>query len=180
MTSFGSSGMRLVAAVSETTWADEQPALTPFSFILLLPEADSIPWWQYLHARFPVSLGWSTDLPPSPLPVYIDTKRWSSGTRRQTFELVVTSPRENFDWSLLGDDSVLVIRGTGTIPKSLRDSFVSVIQKEGHVICVGYNGTPASMVGLVDVEVPVEKLTRKKIGISPSDWRNFLNYTKWN
>jgi len=38
MLAFGSEEMRVVADVCESTWADEQPDLTPFSFVLLLPE----------------------------------------------------------------------------------------------------------------------------------------------
>ena len=178
MLAFGSEEMRVVADVCESTWADEQPDLTPFSFVLLLPEKEALPWWQYLHARFPLSLGFSKHQPPTPLPVYIDLKRWAGGTKHQLFDLVVTHPHEGFDWTLLGEDSVLVVKGQGSTD-TLASSFVSVIAKDDYIVGVGYNGTPTSLGGLKHVSPPPAP-KRTRAGMTPSTWRNFLRSTKWN
>jgi len=146
-TPMGSVAMGDAADVSERTWADEQPTLTPFNFLLLLAHADALGWWQYLHWRFPLALGWGEGAPPTPLPVYIDPERWVPEylkANENTFQLVVATP--TLDWHWVAPGGVLVLVDVDDVP-GLDTAFVAVQRVPGAVVGIGYLGTPVPLDG---------------------------------
>lgn len=147
-TPMASVAMGAAAAVSESTWADEQPVLTPLKFLLLLPEDDALGWWQYLHWRFPLSVGWGAGTPPAPTPLYVDPVRWLPNYLKASenlFSLVVATP-QTMDWARLDVQGVLVLVGVGGVP-GLERAFQLVVQRKECTVGVGYLGAPVSLKG---------------------------------
>jgi len=140
--------MGKAAHVSETTWADEQPVLTPIKFLLLLPESDALGWWQYLHWRFPMSVGWGAGSPPTPTPLYVDPVRWLPDYLKayeNLFGLVVATPA-SMDWARLDVQGVLVLVGVADV-MGLEKAFALVVRGNDYVVGVEYLGTPVSLEG---------------------------------
>lgn len=147
-TPMASVAMGRAAHVSEATWADEQAVLTPIKFLLLLPEADALGWWQYLHWRFPLAVGWGAGAPPSPPPLYIDPTRWLPNylkVSENLFGLIVTTP-DAMDWARLDVQGVIVVVGVTSVP-GLDRSFDLVVGGDDYVVGVSYRGTPVPLSG---------------------------------
>lgn len=147
-TPMASVAMGAAASVSEATWADEQPSLTPIKFLLLLPEADAIGWWQYLHWRFPLAVGWGAGTPPTPTPLYVDPVRWLPNYLKayeNLFSLVVATP-QTMDWARLDVQGVLVLVGVAGVP-GLDQAFQLVVQQDDCTVAVGYLGVPVPLEG---------------------------------
>jgi hypothetical protein len=145
-TPMASVAMGDAADVSESTWADEQPSLTPIKFILLLPEEAALGWWQYLHWRFPLAVGWGAGSPPAPAPLYVDPTRWLPNYLKASenlFSLVVATP-QTMDWARLDVQGVLVLVGVEGVP-GLDKAFSVVVQRDGCTVAVGYLGAPVSL-----------------------------------
>ena len=147
-TPMASVAMGRAAHLSEATWADEQAVLTPIKFLLLLPEADAVGWWQYLHWRFPLAVGWGAGAPPSPSPLYIDPTRWLPNYLKASenlYSLIVTTP-DAMDWARLDVQGVVVFVGVTSIP-GLDEAFSLVVGGTDYVVGVSYRGTPAPLSG---------------------------------
>lgn len=144
-TPMGSVVMSDATVISENTWANNGDTLMRFmqklNFIMLVPDEESIGWWQYLHWRFPKALGWGEKQPPNPLPVYIDVNRWIPdyvSADAQEFDVVVATP-ELLDWKHVKPGSVLVLIHVENDP-GFQNAFDKVLYPPGGgaVVGVGY------------------------------------------
>lgn len=147
-TPMASVAMGDAAAVSEATWADGQPVLTPIKFLLLLSEEAALGWWQYLHWRFPLAVGWGAGAPPTPVPLYVDPVRWLPNYLKayeNLFSLVVATPR-TMDWARLDVQGVLVLVGTSEV-SGLDTAFDLVVRLDDYTVAVGYLGVPVPLDG---------------------------------
>lgn len=147
-TPMASVAMGDAASVSEATWADEQPTLTRFKFLLLLPEEEALGWWQYIHWRFPLAVGWGAGAPPTPIPLYVDPTRWIPDylkVNENLFSLVVATP-QTMDWERLDKGGVLVLVGVTNTP-GLDKAFSVVMHHDDYMVGVGYLGMSVPLVG---------------------------------
>ena len=147
-TPMASVAMGRAARLSETTWADGQAVLTPIKFLLLLPEDDALGWWQYLHWRFPLAVGWGAGSPPVPTPLYVDPGRWLPNylkAHENLYSLIVTTPAA-MDWARLDIQGVLVLVGVADVP-GLDQAFALVVRGDDYVVGVSYVGAPVSLEG---------------------------------
>jgi hypothetical protein len=172
-TPMASVAMGEAAAMSEMTWADEQPKLTPFKFLLLLPESEALGWWQYLHWRFPLALGWGAGAYPVPTPLYIDPSRWIPNYLKadeNLFSLVVAKP-ESVKWERLDVQGVLVLLGVSDVP-NIDASFKFVARGANFVIGVDYLGVPASWEN-AEIAIPPRKQIVPAV-LPPRYWESLL------
>lgn len=175
-TPMASVAMGDAAAVSESTWADEQPSLTPIKFLLLLSEEAAMGWWQYLHWRFPLSVGWGAGAPPTPTPLYVDPVRWLPNYLKATenmFSLIVATP-QTMDWARLDAQGVLVLVGIERVP-GLDKAFSMVVQQDECTIGVGYLGTPVSLDGALPARPEPPRIVTASI--PASYWRTLFSPT---
>jgi len=147
-TPMASVAMGRAAHISEATWADEQAVLTPIKFLLMLPEVDALGWWQYLHWRFPLAVGWGAGAPPTPLPLYVDPTRWLPNYLKayeNLYSLIITTPA-SMDWARLDVQGVVVFVGVTYIP-GLDAAFDLVVRGDDYVVGVSYRGAPVALDG---------------------------------